>query len=339
MALEPDDSPAALNRDLRVWVKNWTGKGIGQVALGANISNSRAYAATANTKLVPRDLLLGIVRAAVPITYDSEKRTDWIRQWSREWERRWERAEATTRGERPENLQPDPAIQQIADPPARPNQAARLDPRLAMPALDRITDGTVRAITSEYVFVAQDPVPVGYSQRRPISVYIDLHSASCSSHYRESLAQFLARRVRRKLGGLDPDRTVIATAREGNILVGGRVAEICGVPFLMVRTTPHPPRFGFPVERPFGDELDTAISNGVEAVIVDDIVMGSLVSDVAELLRVQEGIATRNCFSIFERADLGVQGRLADADIILDAAFTIDDDLVADLRHQAEAHG
>ncbi|MFE7224779.1 phosphoribosyltransferase [Nocardioides sp. NPDC057577] len=336
MALEPDDSPAALNRDLRIWVKNWTGKGIGQVALGANISNSRAYAATANTNLVPRDLLLAIVRAAVPITYDSEQRTDWIRQWSREWERRWERAEATTRGERPRDLQPDPAIQQIAEPPARPNRAVRLDPRLAMPALDRITDVTVRAITSEYVFVTQDPLLVGYHKRSPITVYIDLHSASCSSHHRESLAQFLARRVRRKLGGLDPDRTVIATAREGNILVGNRVAELCGVPFLMVRTTSRPPRFGYAVERTFGDEIDVAINNGVEAIIVDDIVMGSLNSKVAKLLRVHEGIATRNCFSIFERADLSVQDRLADADLVLDSAFTIDDDLVADLKRRAE---
>lgn len=339
MALEPDDSPAALNRDLRAWVKNWTGKGIGQVALGANISNSRAYAATANTNLVPRDLLLGIVRASVPITYDSEERTDWIRKWSREWERRWEQAEALTRGERRRDLQPDPAIQRIAEPPARPNLIVRLDPRSAGPVLESITDDTVRAITSEYVFVAQDPLLVGYHDRSLISVYIDLHSASCSPHHRESLAQFLARRVRRKLGGLDPDRTVIATAREGNILVGSRVAELCGVPFLMVRTTSRPPRFGFPVERNLGDEVDPVIGNGVEAVIVDDIVMGSLISRVAELLRIHEGVATRNCFSIFERADLGVQDILADADITLDSAFTIDDELVASLRQQAQAQG
>ncbi|GGR59905.1 orotate phosphoribosyltransferase [Nocardioides luteus] len=331
MALEPDDSPAALNRDLRAWVKNWTGKGIGQVALGANISNSRAYAATANTNLVPRDLLLGIVRAAVPPTYDLEERTRWILRWSREWERRWEIAEATTRGT---SLKPppppEPALERSSQPPQQPNAVVRLDPEIALPALERITDKAIRRITSKHVYVAKQPLPVGYHNRDPITVYIDLHSASCSPRHREDLAQFLAARVRRAVGGLDPDRTVIATAREGNILVGSRVAELCGVPFLMVRTTARPPRFGYPIERNAGDE--------VEAVIVDDIVMSTLVPRVADLLRVHEGITVTRCFSIFDRADLGTVDRWEGNEITLDSAFPIDDDLVTTLANLADHH-
>ena len=332
MALEPDDSPAALNHDLRAWVKNWTGKGIGQVALGANISNSRAYAATANTNLVPRDLLLAIVRAAVPPTYDIEERTRWILRWSREWERRWEIAEATSRGVLLKPLPPpEPALERSSQPPPQPNAVVRLDPEIVLPALERITDKAVRRITSKHVYVAKQPLPVGYHNRDPITVYIDLHSASCSPRYREDLAQFLAGRVRRALGGLDPTRTVIATAREGNILVGSRVAELCGVPFLMVRTSARPPRFGYPIERNVGNE--------VEAVIVDDIVMSTLVPRMAELLRIHEGITTTRCFSIFDRADIGTARRWEGLDITLDSAFSIDDELVAVLKDLAEQHG
>jgi len=77
MAEEPD-APAALNRDLRTWVRNWTGQGIGQIAKRANISHSRAYAATAESNLVPRDLLRAVVRAAAPPSLNDGQRQAWI---------------------------------------------------------------------------------------------------------------------------------------------------------------------------------------------------------------------------------------------------------------------
>lgn len=337
MALDPEYSPATLNRELRTWVKNWTGRGIGQIARDANISNSRAYAVTANSNLVPRDILLAIVRASVPPTYVIEERTRWILRWSSEWERRWEIAEATSRGESLKLPPPEPALVHSSEPPPQPNTVVKLDPEIVLPALEeRITDRAVRRITSKHVYVARQPLPVGYHKRSPISVYIDLHSASCSPRYREDLAQFLAGRVRRAVGGLDPARTVIATAREGNILVGSRVAELCGVSFLMVRTTDLPPRFGYPIERNVGDEITAVLGTDIEAIIVDDVVMSGLVPSVASLLRIHEGIETTRCFSIFHRADLGSTDKLEDVEITLDSAFPIDDDLVAVLRDLAE---
>lgn len=339
MALDPEYSPATLNRELRTWVKNWTGRGIGQVARDANISNSRAYAVTANSNLVPRDILLAIVRASVPPTYVIEERTRWILRWSSEWERRWEIAEATSRGESLKPPPPEPGLVHSSEPPPQPNTVVKLDPEIVLPVLEeRITDRAVRRITSKHVYVARQPLPVGYHKRSPISVYIDLHSASCSPRYREDLAQFLAGRVRRAVGGLDPARTVIATAREGNILVGSRVAELCGVPFLMVRTTDQPPRFGYPIERNVGEEIEAVIGTDIEAIIVDDIVMSSLVPNVASLLRIHEGIETTRCFSIFHRADLGSTDKLEDVEIALDSAFPIDSDLVAALRDLAEGN-
>lgn len=322
MAEEPD-APAALNRDLRTWVRNWTGQGIGQIAKRANISHSRAYAATAESNLVPRDLLRAVVRAAAPPSLNDGQRQAWIGEWAQEWDRRWEAAEAATRGEQPRPRPPAPVIEHASAPPAVPNTIGRLAPEIALAALAPITDDAVREIASRHVYIAREPVLIGHHEQTSIGVYLDLHTASCDPRNRETLAQFLAGQVEHAVGRLEAAKTVIATPREGNTLVTSRVAELCGVPFLMVRTFSRP-RFGFPVEGTF--------TEGHEALLVDDLVMGTLIPRTANLLRTHAGLATRRCVSIFERADVGARGTVADADVRLDAAYVIDDGLIAALR-------
>ncbi|MFE4002208.1 hypothetical protein ACFX43_25855 [Nocardioides sp. YIM B13467] len=322
------DTPAMLNQDFRKWVKHWTGKGIGQVALSANISHSRAYAATAESNLVPRDLLLQIVRAAVPKSKSADDQDAWVRHWTKEWEQRWERIEASSRNEKHplEPVEPVDTAGELVDtatespllPDTRHRPVARLPRAVAITALGPITDPIVREITAEHVYVAPEPIPVGYHNRSPISVYIDLHSASCLPEHREALSQFLAVRVRRTLADSNPDRAAIATPREGNLLIGSRVAEICGLPFLIVRTK-RAPRFGFPVEGTF--------TEGTEAIIVDDLVMGTLTRYVAEILR-HVGVTTRRCVSIFERTDSVAREQLDSIGVTLDSAYRIDDDLL-----------
>lgn len=318
MAFEPDANPAALNRDLRVWVKNWTGMGIGQVAARVNISNSRAYAATAGSNLIPRDMLRAIVRATVQS--DPERRDALIQ----DWDRRWIAAEAAARGD----LDSQPAAQFDTDAPvtaSTPNTVVRLPPDMALPALEVITDDEVRDIVSKHIFVSRDPLPVGYHKQTTISAYLDLHTASCDPGNRERLAQFLAVRVHNALDGRDSAKFVLATPREGNMLVGSRVAELCGLPFLMVRTTAQP-RFGQPVEGIY--------VGASEAVVIDDIVMTTLIPRTAHLLRTHAGLVVRRCVSIFERADVGARATLAEADISLDSAFKIDEDLLASIRQR-----
>jgi orotate phosphoribosyltransferase len=197
-----------------------------------------------------------------------------------------------------------------------------LDATHALPVLAQITEESIRTIAAAHVYIAKEKTPVGYHEKLPVGVYVDLHSAACNPDHRERLATFLAQRVTSTLHD-SAGPLVIATPREGNVLVGSRVADLCGLPFLMVRTK-KAPRFGFPVE-------GSGYRSGSEAVIVDDLVMGSLTSRTAKLLR-KHGLRVQRCFSIFERVDADPRSFLTAERVELDAAFAIDDELLSSLR-------
>ncbi|MFD7075116.1 hypothetical protein ACFV9G_12970 [Nocardioides sp. NPDC059952] len=272
---------------------------------------------------MPRDVLHALIRAAAPASLREGQRDAWISEWSQEWDRRWEAAEAASRGEQPRPRPPAPVIEHASAPPAVPNTIGRLAPEIALAALAPISDKAVREIAARHVYIAREPVLIGHHEQTSIGVYLDLHTASCDPKNRETLAQFLAGQVERAVGRIDAATTVIATPREGNTLVTSRVAELCGTRFLMVRTFSRP-RFGFPIEGTF--------TEGQEALLVDDLVMGTLIPRTANLLRTHAGLATRRCVSIFERADVGARETVSVADVHLDAAYAIDDDLIAALR-------
>jgi orotate phosphoribosyltransferase len=320
------ESTVAFNNEFRTWVKNWSGGlSIATVAKSAQMSKSKYYAATQGTALLPRNVLIDVIRALCPTTLDTEDGAAWVLKQTRIWESKWEVVEASTRsdlgrgGAEPMQLLPEAKV--ASAPPLGADAVSQLDATHALPVLAQITEESIRTIAAAHVYIAKEKTPVGYHEKLPVGVYVDLHSAACNPVYRDQLATFLALRVKSTLHD-SADSLVIATPREGNVLVGSRVADLCGLPFLMVRTK-KAPRFGFPVEG--------AYRSGSEAIIVDDLVMGSMTSRTAKLLR-KHGLRVQRCFSIFERVDADPRSFLTAERVELDAAFGIDDELLSSLR-------
>jgi orotate phosphoribosyltransferase len=328
---------AEFNRLLRDWVKHWAGVPIGNLV--KPVSRSVIYERTKGDQVMEAGMLKDIVKGvAAELALDEPDTEAWIRQETDNWVR--SRMEVL-RGRRPtpiEYLASGSSTSKIAtDSPSAlpasasealgfsaaeaPNVATHLPFADTLAVLDGVGDPLIREIAASNIFIAREKTPVGYHEVVPIGVYLDLHTASCVPDHRETLARFLADRVCAGLGTTRPARTVIATPREGNLLVGSRVAELLGVPFLMVRTK-RAPRFGYPIEGRF--------EPGMQAIVVDDLVMGSLISRTAKLLR-RQGLNVTRCFSIFERADADPRTYLDADNVELDSAWRIDDTLLAEL--------
>ncbi|MBO0843586.1 MAG: hypothetical protein J2O46_10400, partial [Nocardioides sp.] len=92
-------TPAAFNTELRRWVKNVTGKSIGEVG---GVARSTAYRQTQGDKLLSLEELLRIVELCVPRNLDPGQRDVFVRQNTTLWRRRWEIAYAARTGTAPE---------------------------------------------------------------------------------------------------------------------------------------------------------------------------------------------------------------------------------------------
>lgn len=206
----------------------------------------------------------------------------------------------------------------IAPPPGH-----RVEPTAALKILDEIDEDPVRVIAADYIFIQSHKAGVGYITSQPISVYLDMHSASCAPPKRAVLARSLAAFVREALGS-DLKRTLVATPREGNLLVGSAVAEILGVDFLMIRTG-RAPRFGYPIEGTFVP--------GSAAVLVDDLCMeGEFLALCVRHLR-SYGLNVSDAFCLFERLDGDAREGLTAVAVELHSKYQIDDDELKQLKH------
>jgi orotate phosphoribosyltransferase len=308
-----DQSPAQFNLDFRAWVRSVTGKPLSALTPR---SRSAAYRLTQGDALMPLATLLEFVEACVPAGLAAEGKQQWLQRAQHDWTERW-----TATNDYRRHSRVDPSAHEAAG--GLPEAGARLPVQDALPALEHVvTDEELRSIAAQHVYVAATKTPVGYHEKHPIGVYVDLHTASCDPGLRDQLAAYLASRVQPRVDASVRGNLALATPREGSVLVGSKVAELLGVPFLMVRTK-RAPRFGYPIEGTF--------RSGMEAVIIDDLVMGSLVARTARLLR-QYGLNVSTCFSIFERVDAEPRTYLEEAGIELDCAWQIDDKVLLSLR-------
>lgn len=204
---------------------------------------------------------------------------------------------------------------------AKADPGELLSPDDASAAFDGVTEDPVRAIASRYVFAESEKKPVGYIRRQPIAVYLDLHTASCIPANRIVLAKSLGDFVRNSIR-TDPNLS-IATPREGNLILGSRVAEYLNLNFLMIRTG-RAPRFGYPIEGSFRP--------GSRVVIVDDLCMeGTFLTRCVQYLR-KYGINVSDCFCLFERLDGDAREELAKAAVTLHSKYKIDDDELGQLQ-------
>jgi orotate phosphoribosyltransferase len=200
---------------------------------------------------------------------------------------------------------------------------SRLDPGAASEVLDEeVYEDPVKIIASQFIFVEHAERGVGYIKKHPISVFLDLHSASCDPGKRDTLASSLATFVKDEIGGVGP-RRVVASPREGNLLVGAEVARILQSDFLMIRTG-IAPRFGYPIEGTF--------HQGTDVIIVDDLCMeGAFLGRCVRNLR-RYGANVSHCFCLFERLDGDSREVLASIAVQLHSKYQIDDDILRRLR-------
>lgn len=197
----------------------------------------------------------------------------------------------------------------------------QLNPKEASKALNEITEDPVRAIAAHYVFAEAEKKPVGYIRKQPIAVYLDLHSASCIPENRAILARSLGDFVRESIQM--HDELSIATPREGNLILGARVAEHLGLNYLMIRTG-RAPRFGYPIEGSFRP--------GSQAVLVDDLCMeGTFLTRCVKYLR-SYGVNISDCFCLFERMDGDAREELTAASVSLHSKYQIDDTELQNLQ-------
>ncbi|KPH97629.1 hypothetical protein OK074_6436 [Actinobacteria bacterium OK074] len=200
---------------------------------------------------------------------------------------------------------------------------SQLDPGAASEVLDEeVDEDPVKTIASQFIFVDHEERGVGYIKKQPICVFLDLHSASCDPGKRDTLASSLATFIKDEIGEVGT-RRVVATPREGNLLVGAEVARILQADFLMIRTG-IAPRFGYPIEGTF--------HQGTDVIIVDDLCMeGAFLGRCVRNLR-RYGANVSHCFCLFERLDGDSREVLASIAVQLHSKYQIDDDILRRLR-------
>lgn len=211
--------------------------------------------------------------------------------------------------------------EQSAPPPGQ-----RLDPREASQALEDIDEDPVRAIAADFIFIEAEKKGVGYIKKQPIGVYLDLHSASCDPRKRSILAASLSTFIRDESRDAGP-RKLIATPREGNLLVGAEVARTLQTDYLMIRTV-MAPRFGYPIEGSF--------TPGSTAIMVDDLCMeGIFLQRCVRNMR-RYGVNVSDCFCLFERLDGDAREALDSIAVTLHAKYQIDDEMLKLIREGGE---
>lgn len=197
----------------------------------------------------------------------------------------------------------------------------KIDPDDAEVALGEIEEDPVRRIASNHIFVESGKKSVGYIDRKPIGVYLDLHTAACDPRQRLILARSLASFIAERIGPWSPD-ICIASPREGNLLLGAAVAEQLNARFLIIRTG-RAPRFGYPIEGTFYP--------GSSVVLVDDLCMeGVFLRRCAYLLR-RYGLNVAHCVCLFERMDGDAREVLATISVTLHSRYEIDDSSLTEL--------
>ena len=200
----------------------------------------------------------------------------------------------------------------------------QVTPQAVERVLSTVTGSTVRDIAAQHIFVNTLPGQGEGAGRHGPSFYLDLHTASCRPETRRALGEALAEHLDAILGPRLGNGLVLASPREGNVLVGAAAAELLGVPFLMVRTK-KAPRFGYPIEGRF--------EVGTEAVVIDDVVLeGSFILRCAGLLRFH-GLRCFRCVSLFERTDADARAAFQKAELLLHSKYAFDE---ADLRRMVD---
>lgn len=201
----------------------------------------------------------------------------------------------------------------------------KVDPKKASKVLsDEVRDDPVRAIAANHVFVGHELTGVGYIDKQPIGVYLDLHTAATVAAQRDVLADALADFVCDVVGARrDTADFLIASPREGNLLVGAAVAERLTTRFVMIRTG-RAPRFGYPLEGTFqpGDTI----------VLVDDLCMeGSFLGRCVRTLR-KYGLTVSYCVCLFERTDGDAREALTEMNVAFHSRYQIDDEQLMQLK-------
>ncbi len=211
--------------------------------------------------------------------------------------------------------------------PVTGDPGERVDPLGATRALDDIDEDKVKSVAANHIFIGSQKENVGYIKKQQIGVYLDLHSASCDPKNRSVLAASLAEFVRDELGEASK-RSLVATPREGNLLVGAQVAELLRTKYLMIRTVTAP-RFGYPIEGSF--------TPGATTVIVDDLCMeGVFLARCVKYLR-RYGMNVSHCVCLFERLDGDARESLASVSVELHSRYQIDDETLKELVLEREA--
>ena len=214
--------------------------------------------------------------------------------------------------------------------PGEPGQ--KVDPKKASRVLSsEVPEDAVRAIAANHVFVGSELTGVGYIHRQPIGVYLDLHTAACVPRHRTVLAKSLADFVDEVVDHRDRMTSfLVASPREGNLLVGSAVAERLSADFLMIRTG-RAPRFGYPLEGTFRP--------GDHVALVDDLCMeGSFLSRCVRILR-KYGLTVSHCVCLFERTDGDAREVLEAMSVKFHSRYQIDDDQLLRLKFAGERSG
>lgn len=179
-------------------------------------------------------------------------------------------------------------------------------------------DFSVIDVASKFVFLSpKGTFNTGLFSKVTASVFLDLFSACTDLNNRSILAESLSNKVKELENQLSITFDCVAVPKEGNVLLGDRVARMLSLPLVVVRSG-KAIRFGYP--------LEGNMSPGWSVILVDDISSdGRFLKTCITRLR-KYGAVVGHCFCVFERTDGNTSELLSDLNVKLHHIRQINDE-------------
>lgn len=193
----------------------------------------------------------------------------------------------------------------------------------AIPSLDP----RLMEILSQFIFVNRSgPFNTGLFSTVRNSVFLDVFSPATVPELRLTLAHALTKRVRAMARDTGRDPSCVAVPKEGNVLLAAECARQLALPLVVVRSGKSI-RFGYP--------LEGLVTNGMTAVIIDDVLSdGEFIGRCADRLH-EHGVKVFDAVFLVERTDNTARRTLERRQLQVYAVVVVHDDL---LRALAAKH-
>jgi orotate phosphoribosyltransferase len=178
-------------------------------------------------------------------------------------------------------------------------------------------------IISQFIYVSgTGRTAFGTLDKMESSVFLDLLSACTVLRNRIDIARSITENVEKLFGRERP--TIVAVAKEGNVLLAGEVARQLDLGIIVVRTKLTAIRFGNPIEG--------LLPHGAYVIAVDDVAAdGEMLVRLAQRIR-RYGGRIEHAICEVERLDGNARERLMTCDIELFAPIRFDETTLRELR-------